>query len=59
MGCCSGADVVAGLVRSNPLRLCELRVAATNGLSPETGRGSGEWTKAAGAVEGLATGRDP
>ena len=33
-----------------------LCVVATNGLSPETGQGSGEWTKVTGAVGGLATG---
>ena len=33
-----------------------LCVAATNGLSPETGWGSGEWMKVAGGVRGLATG---
>ena len=33
-----------------------LCVAATNGLSPEIGWGSGKWMKVAGAVGGLATG---
>ena len=40
---------------SSPTRV-NLCVAATNGLSPETGQGSGECTKVAGAVRGLATG---
>ena len=33
-----------------------MRVASTNRLSPEAGLGSGEWTKVAGAIGGLATG---
>ena len=33
-----------------------LCVMATNGLSPEIGRGSGEWMNIAGTVGGLATG---
>ena len=30
-------------------------VAATNGLSPEIGQGSGEWMNVTGTVGGLAT----
>ena len=37
---------------SAQVNLC---VTATNGLSPEIGRGSGKWMKVAGAVRGLAT----
>ena len=33
-----------------------MHVTSINQLSPEAGQGSGEWTKAVGAVGGLATG---
>jgi len=38
---------------SSRVNLC---VAATRGLSPEIGRGSGEWTKVAGAIGVWVTG---
>ena len=38
---------------STSVNLC---VTATNRLSPTISWGSGEWTKVAGAVRGLATG---
>jgi len=52
-----GVEVISKNVRKYSSSACvNLHVAATNGLSPETSRGSGEWTKVAGAVGGLATG---
>ena len=49
-------EVVSWNVRKYSSACMNLPVVATNGLSPETGQGSGEWTKVAGAIGGLATG---
>jgi len=55
-GCCLESRSSAGMYADTSSACVNLCVVATNGLSPETSWGSGEWTKVAGAVGGLATG---
>src|SRR5882724_13443784 len=57
-GALLGVGVISRNVHRYSSSACvNLCVVATNGLSPETGQGSGEWTKVAGAIGGLATGQ--